>query len=46
MAVEFFFFFFFMTNLHERMLPDVRIESMQVRIPNGRASDLAAALGS
>ena len=30
-----------MTNLHERMLPDVRIEPAIVRIPGGRASDRA-----
>ena len=33
-----------MTKLHERMLPDVRIEPTTVRIPGGRTSDRAAAL--
>ena len=32
---------YFMTNLHERMLPDVRIEPATVRIPGRRASDWA-----
>ena len=31
----------FMTNLYERMLPDVRIESATVRIPSGCGSDRA-----
>ena len=30
---------YFMTNLHERMLPDVGIEPTTVRIPGGRGSD-------
>ena len=30
-----------MTNLHERMLPDVRIETATVCIPGGGASDRA-----
>ena len=34
-----------MTNLHERMLPDVRIESATVCIPGGRASDPATVPG-
>ena len=34
-----------MTNLHERMLPDVRIESTTVRIPGEHASDWATAPG-
>ena len=32
---------YFMTNLHERMLPDARIERATVRIPGGRAIDRA-----
>ena len=32
-----------MTILHERILPDVRIEPATVRIPGGRASDRATA---
>ena len=36
---------YFMTNLHERMLPDVRIEPATVRIPGGRAHDRATAPG-
>ena len=36
----------FMTKLHERMLPDVRIEPATVRIPGGRASDRAIAPGT
>ena len=36
---------YFMTNLHERMLPDVRIEPVTVRIPGGRASNQANAPG-
>ena len=36
---------YFMTNLHERMLPDVRIEPTTVRIPGGRASDRVTARG-
>ena len=34
-----------MTNLHERMLPDVRNEPATVRIPGGRGSDRATAPG-
>ena len=34
---------YFMTNLHERMLPDVRIKPAIVRIPGGSASDRATA---
>ena len=37
---------YFMTNLHERMLPDVRIEPTTVRIPGRRASDRVIAPGS
>ena len=33
-----------MTNLHERMLPNVRIQHETVRIPVGRASDRATAV--
>ena len=36
---------YFTTNLHERMLPDVRIEPATIRIPGGRASDRATAPG-
>ena len=36
---------YFMTKLHEKMLPDVRIEPANVRIPSGRASDRATAPG-
>ena len=36
---------YFITKLHERMLPDVRIEPATVRIPGGRASDRATAPG-
>ena len=32
---------YFMTNLHERMLPDVRIQPTTVFIPGGHASDRA-----
>ena len=35
----------FMTKLHERMLPDMRIEPATVRKPGGRASDRASAPG-
>ena len=34
---------YFMTKLHERMLPDVRIEPRTVHIPGGRASDRVTA---
>ena len=34
-----------MTKLHERMLPDVRMEPATARISGGRASDKAAAPG-
>ena len=37
---------YFMTNLHERTLPDVRIEPATVRMPGRRASDRATAPGS
>ena len=37
---------YFMTNLHERMLLDVRIEPAIVRIQGGRASDRATPPGS
>ena len=36
----------FMTDLHERMLPDVRIEPATVRIPGRRASDRIVAPGN
>ena len=36
---------YFMTDLHERMLPDVRIEIATFRIPGGRASDRATTPG-
>ena len=35
----------FMTNLHGRMLPEVRLEPATVRIPGGRVSDRATAPG-
>ena len=35
-----------MPNLHERMLPGVRIEPSTVRIPGGRASDRATTPGN
>ena len=36
---------YFVTNLHEIMLPGVRIEPSTVRIPGGRVSDRATAPG-
>ena len=36
---------YFMTNLNERILPDVRIEPTTVRIQGGRASHRATAAG-
>ena len=36
---------YFMTDLHERMLPDRKIEPATVRIPGGGASKRATALG-
>ena len=36
---------YFMTNLYERMLPDVMIQHATVRLPDGRASDRATAPG-
>ena len=33
--------YYFLTKLHERMLPDVRIEAATVRIPGTRGSDRA-----
>ena len=37
---------YFLTNLHERMLPDVRIEPATICIPGRRACDRAIAPGS
>ena len=36
----------FMTNLHKRMLPDVRIEPATIRTPGRRASDRAITTGN
>ena len=35
---------YFITNLHDRMLPDMRIKPVTIRIPGRRASDRATAL--